>query len=352
MLTAVNAVLQVTSRYRAPLTAALAIAALTLVAVVVLPRIVDFRQVWEALRGISLPWMIGLIAAATVNVLTFAPPLMATLPGIGFRPALAVTLASTASTYVAPGGPAVGMGISFAMLRGYKFEGRQTTVAVALNSGWNMLVTFGMPAVALALLAVRGESAGVIQGIAMLGLVLFGAILGGFALALSSEAAARALGDTLARGASSALRLLKRPPVTWSGEEFAAFRRDAIGIIRARWPLITVTTLVGHLTVFLVLLVTLRAVGVDGYEVSVAEALAAWSLVRVLAALPVTPGGLGVVEVGLAGALVAFGAPNGEAFAAVLVYRFLTVVPPVLLGTMFGVTWRRHHPEETAAQAG
>ena len=42
------------------------------------------------------------------------------------------------------------------------------------------------------------------------------------------------------------------------------------------------------------------------------EAFAAWALVRILGAIPFTPGGLGLVELGLSGALVAFGAANAE----------------------------------------
>jgi uncharacterized membrane protein YbhN (UPF0104 family) len=56
----------------------------------------------------------------------------------------------------------------------------------------------------------------------------------------------------------------------------------------------------------------------------------------------VTPGGIGIVELGLATALVGFGAGNAEAVAAVLLYRVLTVVPTVALGGLLGLTWRRH----------
>ena len=105
-----------------------------------------------------------------------------------------------------------------------------------------------------------------------------------------------------------------------------------------------ITTLVGHLTVFLVLLACLRAVGTTSSEVSWVEAFAAWSLIRILGALPLTPGGLGIVELGLSGALVAFGAPNADAVAATLLYRFLTVVPTLVLGMLAAATWRTHHP--------
>ena len=110
--------------------------------------------------------------------------------------------------------------------------------------------------------------------------------------------------------------------------------------------MLTIATLVGHLTVFLVLLASLRAVEITSSEVSWIEAFAAWSLVRILGALPLTPGGLGIVELGLTGALVAFGAPNADALAATLLYRFLTVVPTLVLGMLAAATWRTHNPEQ------
>jgi uncharacterized protein (TIRG00374 family) len=114
---------------------------------------------------------------------------------------------------------------------------------------------------------------------------------------------------------------------------------------------LTLATLGGHLTVYLVLLVTLRVLGVSGGEVSVVEAFAAWSLVRLLGSIPITPGGLGVVELGLTTALVGFGGEQTEVVAAVLVYRVLTVVPTLLIGLLAGATWKRHRPESVPTDA-
>ena len=68
-----------------------------------------------------------------------------------------------------------------------------------------------------------------------------------------------------------------------------------------------------------------------------------------LGSLPITPGGLGIVELGLTSLLVGFGGGQAEVVAAVLVYRFLTIVPTLLLGMAAAATWRRHHPGETGA---
>jgi uncharacterized protein (TIRG00374 family) len=72
--------------------------------------------------------------------------------------------------------------------------------------------------------------------------------------------------------------------------------------------------------------------------VTIVEAFAAWTLARILGAIPITPGGVGFVELGLTGVLVAFGASNAEAVAATMIYRFLSVVPTVLLGLVAGGT--------------
>ena len=89
------------------------------------------------------------------------------------------------------------------------------------------------------------------------------------------------------------------------------------------------------------LLACLRALGVGAGEVSVIEAFAGWSLARVLGSIPITPGGLGLVELGLTTVLVGFGGNHAGVVAAVLVYRFLTIVPTLVLGGVAAATWRR-----------
>src|ERR1700747_1377478 len=72
--------------------------------VFILPRIADYRSVWDVVK--DLTWeQIGVLVLATIaNLATYAPPWMAALPGINYRNATVLTLASTSSTYIAPGG--------------------------------------------------------------------------------------------------------------------------------------------------------------------------------------------------------------------------------------------------------
>jgi uncharacterized membrane protein YbhN (UPF0104 family) len=312
--------------------------------VFVLPKVANYRDVWAVVRELS--WsQIGLLLGATaINLATYAPPWQAALPGLKFRQAFVLTQASTASTYVLPGGAAVGMGVSFGMLRGWGFTGKPVTLALAVTGIWNQFATLAFPIVAVALLTLSKEKNGLLQTVAFIGVAILAVAAAGFAVGLSSNRLAKWVGNTAATIVSRLLGLIRRGPVKWSGASFVSFRHVAVGLLKRRWHVLTLAVLAGQLTVFLVFLVSLRVLDVSANEVSWIEAFAAWSLVRLLGSIPITPGGIGIVEVGLTTALVGFGGDNAEVVGAVLVYRFLTIVPTLLLGLAAAATWRRHQP--------
>jgi putative heme transporter len=239
------------------------------------------------------------------------------------------------------------MAASYSMLRSWKFPPAAVALAVAIAGLWNQLANLAFPVVALALLTLEDETHRALQTAALIGLVILVVAVTAFALVLSRAERAQRIGDLASRFTSRMLRLFRKGPVAWAGESFVRFRSEALGLLRRRWHVITLATLAGHLTVFVLLVVCLRATGVSDSEVTGIEAFAAWALVRILGALPLTPAGVGIVEVGLTGALVAFGAPNAEAVAATLLYRALTVLPTLALGLLAAATWRTYHPGET-----
>ena len=112
----------------------------------------------------------------------------------------------------------------------------------------------------------------------------------------------------------------------------------------------TVSTAVGHLSTFVLLLVILRTLGVTSSEIDAVEAFAAWSLVRLLTVIPITPGGLGIIELGLTTALLAFGGENADVVAAVLLYRLLTWLPTLAIGLPSALIWKRLNPSEFAGE--
>jgi uncharacterized protein (TIRG00374 family) len=312
--------------------------------VFVLPRIADYGDVWDVVKELSWQQIGLLILATLLNLVTFAPPWMAGLPGLGFRRAFVLTQASTASTYIAPGGAAVGMALSYAILRGWGFEAGAVGLTTVLTGIWNQFALLGFPPVALALLTLQDEHEALLKTVALIGLAVAAIAATAFAFGLSRPQLARLAGESAARVANWGLGLVRRRPVGWSGESLVRFRDEAVGLLGRRWHLLTLATLAGQLAVFVVFLVSLRVLDVPASQVSTVEAFAGWSLARLVGSLPITPGGVGIVEVGLTTALVGFGGSNAGVVAAVLVYRFLTVVPTLILGLIAGASWRRFKP--------
>lgn len=315
--------------------------AVVAVFVVVLPRIADPGTVWDILTGVSPGWGLVIAVVVVANIASFAPSWMAAMPGLGYRRATVVTQASTAASIVLPGGDVVGMGTQFAMLRGWGFGSDRASLAVLVTGLWNQLVRVGFPVVAVGLLAVTGDVPPELRIAGAIGAVAFAVVLGGFIGLLASDRVAQRIGDLGAAVAMWFMRLVRHPRELVWGDDAVRFRRGCADLVRARWPHLTIATVVGHLTVFAVLLVCLRAVGVDAGDVGVVECFAAWSLIRLLTAVPITPGGLGVVELGLTGGLVAFGADQDAAVAGVLLSRALTILPVIVLGAICFLLWRR-----------
>jgi uncharacterized membrane protein YbhN (UPF0104 family) len=314
----------------------------------VLPTIADYGDVWAVVERLSWQWVVALVAVAAVNVASFAPPWQVALPGLGFVRALELTQASTALSIVLPAGLAAGMAGSFGLLRSWGFSTREITRALTLVGLWNQLLNLSFPILALFVLTASGAETALLATAAFVGVAVLAVVVTGLVLVLASNRLALEVGALAARLASWVRGKLRRGPVSWGGASFERFRNEAGDLLRRRWHALTAASLAGSLTVFLVLLVSLRALDVPAAEVTAVEAFAAWSLVRIIASIPITPGGVGVIELGLTTALVAFGGNNAGVVAAVLVYRFLTVVPTLLLGLVAALTARRHRPRPAA----
>jgi uncharacterized membrane protein YbhN (UPF0104 family) len=339
------------SRRRQFVTIGIAVVIVGLTFAFVLPKIADYRSVWDVITPLSLLSILALGGATILNIVTFAPPWVVCLPRLGFLRALVVTQASTATTYVAPGGAAPGMAVSFAMLRAWGFTSRQVAVTVAVLGVWNQMIIFGSVPFSLALLALVGERDPLLQSFAIVGLAVFLAGVALFTAVMWSEKLARWAGDTAAGVTNWLLGLVHRGPVGFGGHSLVGFRADALGLLRTKWHLITLSTLAGQLSAFLLLYTTVRVLGIGSSELLGVEIFAAWTVAKLIGSLPITPGGVGVVELGLTSLLIAFGAPRADAVAVTLVYRTLTVVPTIALGLFAAATWKRYFRSDVEVPA-
>jgi uncharacterized membrane protein YbhN (UPF0104 family)/membrane-associated phospholipid phosphatase len=316
-------------------------------------RGIDLAQVWAEIRAMS--WREDAILAliAAWNLATYAFVWMSVTPGLGFWHAFAMTQAATAAATTVPwAGPAIGTGLTYTMFGRWGYSGSRTTVAVLVSGVWNSFAKLGLPVLALALVALQGNPSGGRVATAVAGIAgLVGAIVV-FALLLRSEDLARRFGLWAGRVASRLLELAGRPPV--HGWELATvrFRTRTLELLEHGWVPITAATLVSHLSLYAVLLVSLRQVGVSDAEVSWAQVLAVFAFARLLTVVPVTPGGAGAVELVLITGLSAAGGDREQVTAAVLIYRALTWGLPILVGAACYLWWRRSRLRPQPATAG
>ena len=154
-----------------------------------------------------------------------------------------------------------------------------------------------------------------------------------------------------ASAVSRSKRLIGKRPANWTGASFVRFRSEALDLVRSRWHVLTIATLANQLADFGLMIVALRATGITRAEVDIVEAFAAWALVRALGVLPITPGGIGIVELALTGALAGFGASGPEAVAATLAYRSTQIVPVLALGLLSAATWKIGKPTAASTAA-
>jgi uncharacterized membrane protein YbhN (UPF0104 family) len=338
-------------RRRAVLRTALGVAFIAVVYVEVVPRIASYGSVGKQIATVSVPWAAGLAGAAALDVLTSAFPWRALLPQLSWPSALGFTQASTALTLVLPGGAPLGMALSFGLLRKLRVTAGAAGFAVALTGIWSQVMIFLYPLAGAVLVLGSGNVstssltiAGASGAAALVIVVLAVA-------ALRSRTAALKLGDTAARVAAWAARILRRPAPAWSGEALVRVREERLAHLRRRWPVLTAATLGNQLTAYLIFDLSLRAVGVSVADITPGESFLAWAIGRVISSLPLTPGGIGFVELGMIGTLVGFGAPRAHVVAAVLLYRGLVIVPTLLVGAVALVAFRFRPSEAEPASS-
>jgi putative heme transporter len=219
-------------------------------------------------------------------------------------------------------------------------------VLYTLVSGiWNVFARLGLPVLALVILTTASRPGAGLVAAAAVGLALLAALAAGLGLLMRSESFAACAGRALQLALVTAGRVARRPTSFDIPGSLLSFRDRAGALIAARGWRITVTTAASNLTLWLVLLACLRGIGLSQAEVPWQTSLAAFSFVRLLTVLPITPGGLGITELGLIATLAASAGhrDGAQVTAAVLLYRAVTYLPPIPLGVIACLTWR-HAP--------
>lgn len=306
-----------------------------------IPRFADWSEVWAAMKTLTIIESLTLLAATIFNLYTYWLANQAALPGLRLKQSAVVTQTGTAVANTVPAGGAVAVGMTYAILNSWGFTGAETALFVGVTGIWNNFVKLALPVVALGLLALTGHASPALVGAAAVGIVVLVLSIILLALIFRSSKVAKSVGDLLGRVASWGKGLVRKGPVTGLGERAVEFRRKTIVLVQRRWIRLSWATVLSQIALFLVLLVSLRHMGVSEEDVSAAEAFAVFAFARLLSAVPVTPGGVGVIDLGYIGGMSAVDpAESAQIIAAVVIFRVLTYGIQIPLGGITYFIWR------------
>jgi glycosyltransferase involved in cell wall biosynthesis/uncharacterized membrane protein YbhN (UPF0104 family) len=330
--------------------------ALALVAIA-LPRTVDvsWHGVIPVLRSVHWPALLALVALWLLGLVVHSFVLTAAASALSHRRALTLNMTGSAVANVVPLGGAAGVELNRRMMRAWGIDSRAFAGYTLLTNLWDVGSKLLLPLVGVVALARAGETVtpqlrttSLLAGAAFLGLVVVTAVL------LLSPRGARLLGHAVERVARFGLRLIGRDRTLDVAGRLDGLRRECAGRVAGGWLRMT-AGIAGYVALQCVLLgCCLRLTGAG---TTWSEVLAAFAVERLLTVVPITPGGVGVADLGLVGVLLTLGGdPAGVAAAAVLYRLFIFAIEiPVgggVLGLWFLAQRRAPAPMRAAAPRG
>ena len=292
----------------------------------VFPAITEVFASWPRLSTLDPAWLALAIAAEIVHFwCTFALQRLALRTREWF-PVVTSTLAGNAITLIMPGGAAVGAAVQFRMLAASGLETGETVGGLAAFSllgvgGLLALPIFVLPVILLGRRPAGGWSTRPYSGRS-----------GSWPSPRSGRSYWPTTPLRWAGRAAQRVRnwvLRKRPPLTGLDETLLA-QRNAIRAVLGRqwWQALLLSA--GRLGFdYLCLLAALLATGSRPRPSLI---LVAYAAAGIIGLIPITPGGLGVVEASLTGLLVLAEVNSSQAVLATLAYRLASYWAPLLAG--------------------
>ena len=310
-----------------------------------LPRFIDYEQVWAALTKLDGWELVFLVALGLGRIPTEALMYRAFLPGLPLWRGIETYLSSNLAGQVLP--PPAPSVVQYGYFRG----GGYTPEAAGLAAlGSFVFPTAGrllLPVVALVLLLIAGEVNRAIVLAGAISLVVTGVLgIAGYAF-LRTERSARWLGAKLQRPLSWILLKFRRDAIQDGAGRAARLREDTIAVVREGWALGTVGVAANLFVTYLILLAALRFVGAPASELPAVDVFAAFAIAFWAGAVfPITGSGLGVVDAVLIAALIEISSVSDEVLvAAALLWRVFYSIIPLPAGAITLSRFRKANPD-------
>jgi uncharacterized protein (TIRG00374 family) len=312
----------------------LALVLFALVLYGVAPAVLQVLDAWPQVVHIQPYWFAAMIVA---QVASWASMWLIQRRAVDAKSWWAVVmsqLASAAVGRVVPGGAATAGALQYRMLVQAGVPGSLAGVGIGVASIVLLATLAALPVLALPAVVLGVAVPARLGQAALVGVVVFVALLAIGATLMASDRAVEAVGRLTIR-VGEKLRP-KHPPPPDLPERLRDQRdlvRHALG---ARWWEAVAGAAGRWLFDWLTLVAALAAVGQHPRPSLV---LLAFSATQLLAQIPITPGGLGIVEAGMTGTLVLIGVPASAAAVATLAYRLVSYWLGLPAG---GIAWLVH----------
>jgi putative heme transporter len=324
---------------------ALVVAALAVVFGWVLPRLIDYEQVWDALTELDVWEALVLLGLGLARVVSETLMYRAFLPGLTLRRGTEAYLSSNLAGQVLP--PPAASVVQYAYFRGAGYAAEPAGIAALGSFVFPMLGRLLLPCVALVALLITGETNGLVLIAASVSFAL--AVACGVAAfyLFRADGAARWIGERLQRPLSWVLVKLKRDPIDDVAGRAARFRGDSLTMLRRGWLVGSLGVAANLSLTYLILLAALRFVGASGSDLSAASAFGAFALAFWAGAVfPITGSGLGVVDAVLIAVLIdVSNAPDDVLVAAAVLWRVFYSVVALPPGAVTLSRFQKTNPE-------
>ena len=293
----------------------------------VVPQLAGTRKSWHLLLGVDKAWVLVAVLLEAASLAVYGALTRAMLPRAerpGYVTVLGIDLSTMAASHVVPAGSAVGLSLGYRLLTQAGVSGPAAVFAKATQSiGSAIVLNLILWLALVASIPLHGFSP-VYGPVAVAGLVLLTAAAVLLILVLRGNE----------RAVAAVARQLGRLP-RLSGERVHAAILAAAGHLRAFASdprRLAVTVLLAAANWLLDAAALWACVRAFGHTLGPDGVLVPYGIAAVLAAVPVTPGGLGVVEASLIPSLVAFSVPRGIAILGVLAWRAISFLLPIPVG--------------------
>jgi len=314
-------------RWKAVVRRSVGLAITGIVLYLVAPSVLSVLHSWPRLATLNPYWFIpAVIAEGAHFACTFALQRIALRTTSWFE-VITAQLSGNAISLTVPGGAAAGAAVQFRMLG---TAGMDPTESVSGLTAFSFLGIGGLLALPVFVLPVVLFGAPVSSGLtdaAWIGVVGFVLFTGFGAMVMATDGPL----DWAGRAAQNVRnRLLpKREPLEGLPERLIEQRNVIRAVLGQQWWQATLLSVGRLLFDYLCLLFCVRAVGAHPRPSLV---LLAYAVAGVIGLIPVTPGGIGIVEASLAGLLALAGLDGAQAVLATLAYRLASYWLPMLAG--------------------